>query len=208
MADIVVDVQSAPATPSAGQAVLFVDTTSKSLHLRNDAGAHRGLLSNFSTTSQATSAATRTYITGSSIAVPTNKLQVGTCFRWTVSVTKNANGTTNATWAVAVGTNGTTADTDRVSFTKPTGTSVADEGTVVINAIVRTIGATGVMVGQFSLTHNLQITGHALIPSINVNTVSAGFDMTTANLIVGLTATPGTGETYTFQMVQAECWNI
>lgn len=208
MADIVLDVQSAPSTPSAGQAVLFYDTTTKGLHSRNDAGVHRGYVYNFSTASQAPSAATRTYITGSALAIPTNKLQVGTCFRWTCSVTKNNLAAATATFTIAVGTNGTTADTDRVSFTKPAGTAAADEGTVVITAIVRSIGATGVMVGQFSMTHALATTGHLTTGSASVNTVSAGFDMTVANQIVGLTVTSAATELYTFQLVVAEAWNL
>lgn len=169
-----------------------------------------GALSNYSTAAQTTAAGTRTYITGSAIIVLTGDLKVGMCARWTISVTKNAAGSTAATWAIAVGTAGTTADTDRVSFTKPTGTNVADEGTVTISMIVRATGASsGVLVGQFSLVHNLQTTGHAVTPSVVVNTVSAAFDTTGASgaVVIGITATPGTDEVYTFQLVQAEAWN-
>lgn len=209
MADIALDTESVPATPSAGVGVVYFDNVTKRLSVRNDTGTVYSLgLSNYSTVSQAPSATVRTYITGSSISVPTAKLQVGTCFRWTFSMTKTGAGTAASTIDIAVGTAGTTADTARVSFTKPAGTAVIDEGTVVVNAIVRSIGASGVMVGQFNMTHNLSATGHMTIPCACVNTVSAGFDMTTANLIVGLCITTGASDAITIQLVQAEAWNL
>ena len=209
MADIALDNESIPTTPAAGVSVLYVDNVTKRLSHRNDTGTVYSLgLSNYSTAAQSPAAATRTYIAGSAISVPTAKLQVGTCLRWTMSVTKTGAGIAASTYDICVGTAGTTADTARVSFTKPAGTAVADEGTIVINAVVRSIGAAGVMVGQFSMTHNLASTGHATIPSVNVNTISAGFDMTVANLIVGVCVTSGASDALTFQLVQAEAWNI
>ena len=38
MADILLDVQSAPSTPAAGQGVVYIDTTSKNLVVKDDAG--------------------------------------------------------------------------------------------------------------------------------------------------------------------------
>lgn len=208
MADILLDVQSAPSTPSAGQAVVFVDTTTKNLHTRNDAGVHRGYVYNQSTTSQSPAAATLTYITNSNLAIPTNKLQIGTCFRWTLSVTKTGAGAATATFNIRVGTAGTTADAAVITFTKKAGTAAADEGTIVISAVVRSIGAAGVMVGQFSMTHNLATTGHLTTGSESLNVVSAGFDMTVVNLIAGISVTSAASELYTFQLVQAEAWNL
>ena len=209
MADILLDVQSAPSTPSAGQAVLYVDSTTKQLRLKDDAGFRRGLHCNFSTASQAPAAATRTYITGSSLPIPNGGLQVGTCFEWVFSVTKTAAGTAASTYDVCVGTNGTTDDTARVSFTKPAGTAAADQGTVRIRCICRgPIGASGVFVGQFTMTHNLSATGHATIPCVDVNTVSAAFDVSVANLIVGVCVTSGASDALTFQLVQAMAWNL
>lgn len=213
MADFVVDNQSVPATPAAGQTNIFIDSTTKRLGTRDDAGVVRSeSLSNFSTASQAPAAATRTYITGSNISVPTNKLQVGTMFRWKFNMTKTAAGVAASTIAVAVGTAGSTADTDRVSFTKPAGTAVVDEGWVDVIVTVRSIGAAGVMVGEFVMVHNAFSAGlpvgHATIPSVVVNTISAGFDMTVANLIVGLTITTGAADAITIQMIQAEAINL
>jgi len=158
----------------------------------------------FSVTSQSPAAATRTYITGSCITIPPSGLRVGNVFRWTFNMTKTAAGNAASTFDVCVGTAGTTADTARVSFTKPAGTAAADEGWVTITVIVRTIGATGVMVGEFVMTHNLASTGHATIPCVAVNQVSGAFDMTTAGLKMGVCITSGAADAITIQQVLAE----
>jgi hypothetical protein len=158
----------------------------------------------FSVAAQTPAAATRTYITGSAIPISKAGLRAGHIFRWTFNLTKTAAGNAASTFDICVGTAGTTADTARVSFTKPAGSAAADEARVVIEAIVRTATATGVMVGEFSLTHNLENTGHMVIPCCCINTVSAAFDMTTADLIVGVCITSGAADAITIQQVIAE----
>ncbi len=171
MSDILLDVQSVASTPSAGQAVIAVNNTTKRIQTVDDVGFRRTLgFKNFSTASQVITTA-RTYITGSNILIPAGALQVGTLFRWTFDITKTAAGTAAATYDIAFGTAGTTADTARVSFAKPAGTAVADTGQVTITAVCRgPVGASGVVVGHFQLTHNLSATGHALIPCVDVTT--------------------------------------
>ena len=203
--------QSTAANPSATLSTLYVDnTTLPTVRQRDPSGRDQSLagVSNQSSTSQAPAATTRTYLAGSAVAIPVNKLQVGTRFRWVMSVTKTAAGIAASTYDICVGTAGTTGDTARVSFTKPAGTAAADEGTITIEAVVRTIGATGVMAGQFTMVHNGNTAGHMTIPAACVNTISAGFDMTVANLIVGVCVTSGASDALTFQLVSAECWNI
>lgn len=208
MADILIDVQSAPSTPSSGQVVILANTTTKRIQTVDDAGFKRTLgFVNFSTTSQVITTS-RTYIAGSNIAFPAGALQVGTLFRWTFDVTKSAAGTATSTYDIAFGTAGTTADTARVSFTKPAGTAVADAGQVVITAVCRgPVGASGVVAGHFNLNHNLAATGHAVIPVVDVTTVSAAFDITTPTN-VGLCLTGGASDSVTLQLVIAEAWNL
>lgn len=162
---------------------------------------------NFSVASQAPAAATRTYITGSALAVPKTKLKAGAILRWKFNMTKTAAGTAASTIDIAFGTAGTTADTARVSFAKPAGTAAVDEGTVIIEAVVRSVGAAGVVVGQMHMTHNLAATGHATIPCVDVNTVSAGFNNAADDLIVGLCLTSGAADAITIQQVTAELVN-
>lgn len=209
MAELTMDVQSVPATPGAGTATVFIDTTAKRLAVKDDAGFIKGHVYNFSTASQAPAAATRTYLTGSNIAIPTGKLQIGTMFRWKFNMTKTGAGTAASTFDIAVGTAGTTADTARVSFTKPAGTAVADEAVCEIIATCRgPLSGSGIFVGEFTMIHNLQITGHAVIPCVCVNTISSAFDVTVANLIVGVCITSGASDAITIQMVHAEAINL
>ncbi len=164
---------------------------------------------NFSTTSQSPTATVRTYITGSSITVPVGKLQIGTKFRWKFNMTKTAAGAATSVFDICFGTAGTTADTARVSFTKPGGTAIADEAFVVIEAIVRgPLSASGIVSGEFILQHNAQLTGHATTSSVVLNTVSGAFDVTVASLIVGICATTGTGDVITIQQVTVEAMNL
>lgn len=210
MSDILVDTQSTPATPAAGQSVLFVDTTSKLLTLKDDTGFTRSIgQTNFSTVAQVVPAAARTYIAGSLLAVPTGKLQIGTCFRWRLSMTKTAAGVAASTFDIAVGLAGSVADTARVSFIKAAGTAVVDEAWIDISCICRgPLSASGVLVGIFNLAHNLAATGHSVLPSLVVTTVSGAFDITPAGLMVGLCLTSGAADAITIQVVQAEAWNL
>lgn len=211
MSQLILTETASVSTPAATKATMYVDTSSTpSARVVTDSGLNVSLagVRNYSTGSQSPSATTRTYITGSALAVPVNKLQVGSSFRWMFNMTKTGAGSSTSTIDIAVGTAGTTADTARVSFTKPAGTAVIDEGVVTVYAVVRSIGATGVMVGEFTMIHNLSATGHMTIPCACVNTISSGFDMTVANLIVGLCITTGTSDAITIQMVQSQAWII
>lgn len=162
-----------------------------------------GRVRNHSVASQAPVAATRTYITGSQLQVPEGGLKVGAVIRFKLNMTKTAAGTAASTFDICFGAAGTTADTAQVSFTKPAGTAAVDEATVEVEAVVRSVSATGVVVGQFRMTHNLAATGHAQIPSVDVNTVSAAFDNTAGGLYIGLCLTSGAADAITIQQVTA-----
>lgn len=197
------------ATPAANAAAVFADKTSKTLKVKDDTGFVSGGFNNFSTVLQTPTAATRTYIDGSKLKAPKEKVQIGTMFRWKFSMTKTNAGTALSTFDICVGVAGTTADTARVSFTKPAGTAVPDEAWVEIEAIVRgPLTSAGVVVGTFRMIHNLQITGHAIIPCVVVTTISAGFDITVADLFFGLCVTSGALDALTIQQVQAEAINL
>lgn len=208
MADILLDVQSVATTPAAGQAVIAVNNTTKRLQVVDDAGYKRTLgYKNVSVAAQVITTA-RTYIVGSNILIPVGALQIGTLFRWMFDITKSAAGTAAATYDICFGVAGSTADTARVSFVKPAGTAVADAGQVMITAVVRgPVGVSGVVAGHFNLNHNLAATGHALIPCVDVTTISAAFDITSPTNI-GLCLTGGASDSVTLQLVLAEAWNF
>jgi hypothetical protein len=70
------------------------------------------------------------------------------------------------------------------------------------------LSGAGVVAGLFSLSHNLAATGHAVIPNVVVSTISAGFDVTVANLIVGVCLTSGAADAITIQQMQADAINL
>jgi hypothetical protein len=138
----------------------------------------------------------------------TGKFKIGTILRWRFNLTKTAAGTASSTFDVRIGTAGTTADTAVLTFTKPAGTAAADEGEVQIWVVSRgPLTASGIFAGNFTLIHNLAATGHAVIPVVAVNAVSSAFDVTTANLIAGLSVTSGAADAITIQQLRAEIDN-
>jgi hypothetical protein len=200
-----------PSTPATDKAALFMDTADKKLKTISDAGIVTTIeerLTNSNTVDQ-TINATTAYLAGSSLSVPTSKLRVGTILRWRIFATKTAAGVTaGCAFLVKVGTAGTTADTTRVTFTMGTPTGAVDTAVFDIECIVRSIGATGVMVGGFSMYHNLAATGFSTLPTECISVTSAGFDMTVANLIIGLAVTTTALSVWTVVGVTAEAINL
>lgn len=196
------------ATPASGVLAVF-SGLDKRLKAKDSSGFISSYWTNHSVTSQTPSATTRTYITGSQIALPAaGALQIGSKFRWRFNMTKTAAGTATSTIDIAFGTAGTTSDTAQVSFTKPAGTAAADEAFCEVECIVRgPLSSSGIVVGEFTLIHNLSATGHAQIPCVCVNTVSSAFDVTTPTF-VGLCITTGASDAITIQQVNSEAWNI
>lgn len=174
-------------------------------------GVNRGArisVDNFYAADQTPAAATRTYIAGSALTAPLDGLVAGAKMRWSFNMTKTAAGSASSTFDICFGTAGTTADTARVSFTKPAGTAAADEGLVIIEAVVKSVSATGVVLGEFALIHNLAATGHAQIPCVVVHTASSGFDNTTASIIAGVCITSGASDAITISQVSAQLYTM
>lgn len=192
--------------PDASLTLVGTTTTQT---LTNKIVNNQSFLNNFSVIAQTPAATTRTYLAGSAIAVPVGKLQIGTVLSWTFDMTKTAAGSASSVIDIALGTNGTTTDTAVVSFTKPAGTAAADAAFVTITAVVRgPLSASGVIVGNFQMTHNLAATGHAQIPCVVVTTVSGSVDVTVASLIAGLCITTGASDAITIQAVTAAAENL
>ena len=158
---------------------------------------------NFSVVAQVIATAARDFVDGSQLLVPASGLKVGAKIRFVLDLTKTGAGSASGVFDIAFGTAGTVADTARVSFTAIAGTAAADVARVVIEAVVRSVSATGVVVGQFTRTHNLAATGFSTLPVDNVVTISAGFDNDGQELFIGLNITTGAGEIWTVQKVEA-----
>lgn len=217
MADILLDEQSVPTTPSAGQGVIYPDSTSSKLTYKGDDGLARtvgGSLRNFNT-ADVVATGVDTYLTGSSLAVPSHLLQAGTTFKWRIGFTKSAAGTAAATFVVRVGTGGVVGDTARLTFTLPSSTAAIDAAYVCITAVLRNVGAAGVLAGMLNLNHNTPgtdvaagagIAGLSSTPVLQVT--SAGFDTTVAGTIIGVSSNPGASGVHTHQVILGEMFNI
>ena len=202
--------ENAPAAPAAGTVTTYIDTaTVPTLRMVDSGGNDRqvGPIFNASAAGQTPAATTRTYVTGSNITVPVAKLKVGAIYRCGFAMTKTGAGTATSTIDVCVGTAGTTADTARLSFTKPAGTGVIDEGWVDIEVVVKTIGASGVIVGEINVGHNLATTGHMGQQQFIATVTSGTFDTTVANLIIGTCITTGASDAITISQCQAQLCN-
>lgn len=211
MPDILLDTQAVPTTPAAGKTLLYVHSGTKLATTKDDSGRSQsltGYIANQNTADVVANAAD-TYITGSALAVPTGlTLQVGTTCVWRFFMTKTAAGVAAPTWIVRVGTAGTTADAARLTFTGPAQTAAVDTGVIEIYAVLRNVGASGVLAGGAVLSHNLAATGFANISSPVLQVTSGAFDTTTAGLIVGVSVNPGASGVWTHQVVSAQMGNI
>ncbi len=179
----------------------------------NFSGAYSALtgkpLNNVSTATQTPTAATLTYLNGSQIAVPAGKLQVGTVFRWRLSVSKTGAGTASNNFHVRIGTAGTTSDVAILTFTTPVGTAVIDTGMIEIQVVIRgPLTSSCIAQGLFNMTHNLATTGLLNIGNISLKVTSSGFDATVANLLVGLSGTSGASTVLSFEQCFAEAFNL
>ena len=207
MADILLDNQSAPSAPSSGQTVIWSDNVSKTLMARNDVKPSTvGGVRNASTSTQAFTTS-EIYLAGSALVVPSHLMQVGATFHWHVVLTKTA-GTGALLWRIRVGTNGTTADTERILFTQASvPTSATDAAFVHVVAILRSAGASGVLAGGLRLNHVLAATGFSQLTTNVQQVTSSGFDTQVANLIVGLTFNHQTAGAGNIELVTAELVN-
>lgn len=162
------------------------------------------LYSNQSTAS-ATPFSSDTYLAGSNVTVPSGGPYVGTTYHLMFDLVKTAAGTATPIIIVRYGTNGTTADTARVTFTFGAGTAAVDTGIFELYCTFRTVGSgtSAVLQGQAGLTSNLTTTGISnAVKALQVT--SGGFDSTVASSIIGVSYNGGASAAHTVQLVRAE----
>jgi hypothetical protein len=162
---------------------------------------------NNSTSTQAITANTVTYLTGS--AITTANIKAGTVVTWTISVTKTNAGTAAPAWTVKFGTNASTADTTLLSFTGAAQTAAVDTGIITIQCTFRTVGSetSARLVGHYSLIHQLDSTGLST-GNGGAFATSAGFNSTTANAFLGVTVNSGASAVWTVNQVNVKIENI
>lgn len=169
----------------------------------NGARLNLGLLVN-ANISDVVATGVDTYLTGSNLLIPTAGLKAKTVLRWRFYITKTAAGVVAPIWSVRVGLAGSVADVARLTFTGVAQTAAADTAEVIIEAILRNIGAAGVLAGGLTMHHNLAATGFANQGATVLQVTSAGFDTTPANLIIGVSVDPGAAGVWTHQCVRGE----
>lgn len=205
MADILIDEQSAPATPSAGQMVCYPDSGNSQWTQRNDNGSFLGDV-NAAISAQIASHSADTYYKG--IQLPSFSMQPGMVFEWYFPVTKTA-GTATPVYTIRIGANQSTADTTRLTLTGPAQTAVADTGFIRVMVTCRSVGAAGVLQGMVWLQHNLAATGLANTPAgfSLVQATSAGFDNSAlGGQFIGLSVNPGTSGAWVVEQCLVRCW--
>lgn len=189
-----------------GYAGLAADGKVPSAQLPASQGGGTTLLFNAAVADVVATAAD-TYLTGSSLAIG-GKLKAGTLLHWRAVMTKTAAGIATPIVSVRFGTNGSTGDTARVTFTGSAQTSVVDAGWFDLTLTVRTFSATGIVQAALNFGHNLQTTGLANRQQQVYQAVSSTFDLTPAGLIAGLSVNPGASGVWTFQLVEGEAVNL
>src|SRR5690348_297871 len=83
MGDILLETQGVPSTPSAGQAVVFVENQAESLVVKDEAGRVKGSGQNAAVAQQSV-ATSDTYITNSDLQLPAGGMQVGMVLEWEI----------------------------------------------------------------------------------------------------------------------------
>jgi hypothetical protein len=152
-----------------------------------------------------------TYVTGSSIPIPSTGMQAGTRYHALLDVTKTGAGTAVPTINVRFGTAGAVGDTSRCLLTLTAGTAAADTGTFEVWATFRSVGSGSSAVIQCmgQVRHRLTTTGLINAGAVGTYmTTGGGFDSTVANSIIGLSINGGTSASWTVTLFQAELTNL
>lgn len=140
-------------------------------------------------------------INGATAVIPANSLQIGTTIKITMNGTCTSTAANVSTFTLRMGTAGTTADasvaTAATSVAATSGTNIGFTATMLFT--VRTIGATGTIVGAMTVS-NTGITGISANNSQSIPlTATATLNTTTANYIEVTYKSAATTTTSTFQ---------
>ena len=167
---------------------------------------------NASVTNQ-TGFAADTYLIGSAIAIPNSSLRAKSRYRLRFAMTKTAAGVAALVVTVRFGTNGTVADTALLTFTSPTTqTAHIDTATFDLEISFRTVGSGTAAVISGWLTAGKDNTtanrGHFLVAQYVAQGVSAGFDSTVSNSIIGVSYNGGAAYSGTCSIVDATLENL
>jgi len=201
--------QTADATLSAEQALSTLATGYMKVTTGTGVITSTGPYFNQSVTTPAAGFAADTYLVGSSIAIPSNALKIGTRYHLIFNVTKTAAGVATPILNIRFGTGGVVGDASKCALTFTLQTAATDTGTFEVWATFRTVGSGTAAVLQCAgqRRHGASITGLGTLVGETKVATSAGFDSTVANSIIGASVNGGTAAVWTITLVQAELSN-
>jgi len=170
-------------------------------------------IANSSVAAQGPGFAANTYVIDSNMTGWVGRIKPTSWFFWEIQLSKTAAGVAAPVFTIVIGTAGTTADTARCTFTGPAQSAVADTATITIKGNFRAVGGgtSTILQGEFSLHHNLAVTGFATVnPAglVLLSNTSGGFDGTVAGLIAGICMNGGTSAAWTVTQVVARAENL
>lgn len=157
---------------------------------------------NYSTADQGAGFASDTYVTGSSLLIPTGGMVAGMRFVWTITASKTAASTGTPAYTIRIGSNQSTADTSRLALTANNAqTAATDKGVLTVTAIVRNVGASGVIAGGAGWAAR----GGAAGFGGGASAASSTFDNSSlGGQYIGLSINGGTSSAWTINSVYAE----
>lgn len=157
---------------------------------------------------QTISAATLTQVNGSQLVIPPQGFQVGTKIRWVIDMAKSAAGVAARSLFLRVGTAGTTADTALATVTLPLGTAVVDQGKLVVEWTIQTIGAAATSRLSTYFIHQLTATGFMTVAMNYQQITPSTFNTVTSGITyAALSFTTGAAEVLTILQASVEVVN-
>ena len=163
---------------------------------------------NASTANQGAGFSTDTYVVGSNILIPAQLPRIGTLFTCEISGSKTAAGTATPIINLRVGTNASTADTTRGTFTFSAGTAATDQFRLRIESLFRSVGSgTSAVLQSHCEAISQPTTGFSSLLK-GIWQTSGGFDSTVANTYMGVSINGGTSAAWTIYQVIAYLENI
>lgn len=157
---------------------------------------------------QAITDATKTVVAGTLIAIPNGGLSVGSKYKARLAAAKTA-GTAASTIAVALGAKGDTTDATLVTFSTGTATAVPDEGIFELEVTITAVDvAAGTANAEFRLTHGLEVTGWAVVPSVVLNSQVTAKDTSSDTSFLSVQVTTGAGAAMSIHLAEASLENV
>ena len=151
-----------------------------------------------------------TYLAGSGIVIPPDRLKAGTRYGLVFDAVKTAAGVAPPVLTLRFGASGSAADAALVQLSFPAQTAAADEGRFSLDVTFRSVGSGSAAVVQAmsGLVHTLAAGGLANSPGPVRRATSAGFNSTLANAVLGISLNAGAAAAWTVSLVQARLENL